>query len=117
MQHSQFIPTQNNELVGLPPTLIPGDPKDLINAKQGYSDRKLAKNNNLKDLIELRLMYERNPLLYSEELVDITAQSAPGAGAWLSLPSVNTTINDDVVHQDSKRWIVAYRAWAGVPLP
>ena len=40
-----------------------------------------------------------------------------GAGAWLGLPASNTTINDDVVQQDPQRWEVAYKMWAGVPLP
>jgi hypothetical protein len=92
------------------------DPKDLITSKQGYSDRKLARNHNAKNLIELRIMYMRSPTLYPENEVDLRAQGALGAGAWLSLPSSNTTINDDVVQQDP-RWEVAYKVWAGVPMP
>ena len=31
---------------------------------------------------------------------DLKAQIAPGAGAWLSLPVSNTTINDGLAQQD-----------------
>ena len=74
-----------------PPISIPDGPTDLITSKQGYSDRKLARNRNANNLIELRLMYNmRTPSLYYSE-------GAPGAGAWLALPAPNTTINDGVV--------------------
>jgi hypothetical protein len=72
--------------VGTPPTHIPDDPADLITSKQGYSDQKLARNHNAKNLIELRILYMRTPGLYPEGEVDLRAQGAPGAGTWLSLP-------------------------------
>jgi hypothetical protein len=115
-KHAQFIPREPGESVGSPTTHIPDDPTDLITSKQGYSDRKLARNHNAKNLIELRIMYMRTPALYPEDEVDLRAQGAPGAGAWLVLPASNTTINDDVVQQDPQRWEVAYKVWAGVPL-
>ena len=61
----------------------------------------LARNHNAKKLIELRIMY--TPALYPEDEVDLRAQGAPGAGAWLALPASNTTINDDMVQQDPRR--------------
>ena len=62
-------------------------------------------------------MYESDPLLFPEDQVDLMAQSAPGAGAWLALPATSTTIRDEAFHQDPSKWIVAYKAWAGVRLP
>jgi hypothetical protein len=56
-------------------------------------------------------------LLFPEDQVDLVAQSAPGAGAWLALPATSTTIHDEAFHQDPSKWIVAYMAWAGVRLP
>ena len=49
--------------------------------------------------------------------MDLRVQGAPGAGAWLALPTSDTTINDDVVQQDPQRCEVAHKMWAGVPLP
>jgi hypothetical protein len=72
---------------------------DLIKDKQGYSYRKLARNSHLKGLIELKLMYENDPLLFPEDQVDLMAKSAPGAGAWLVLPATKTTIREEAFHQ------------------
>ena len=80
-QHAQFIPREPGEAVGSPPTHIPDYPTDLITSKQGYSDRKLARNHNAKNLIELRILYMCTPALYPEDEVDLRAQSAPDAGA------------------------------------
>ena len=84
-------------------THIPDCPVDLVTSKQGYSDRKLARNHNAKNLIELHILYMRLPGLYLEDEMDLMEHSEQGAGAWLSLLTLNTTINGDVVHQDPPR--------------
>ena len=43
----------------------------------------------------------RLPGLYLEDEMDLMEHSEQGAGAWLSLLTLNTTI--DVVHQDPPR--------------
>ena len=45
----------------------------------------------------------RLPGLYLEDEMDLMEHSEQGAGAWLSLLTLNTTINGDVVHQDPPR--------------
>ena len=116
-EHSALLPKNEDGTAGSAPTHIPAHAVDLIKAKQGYSDRKLARNSHRKGLIELKIMYESDPLLFPEDQVDLMAQSAPGAGAWLALPATSTTIRDEAFHQDPSKWIVAYKAWAGVRLP
>jgi hypothetical protein len=61
-----------------------------MKVKQGYSDRKLTRNSHLKGLIELKLMHESDPLLFPEDQMDLMAQSAPRAGAWLALSATST---------------------------
>ena len=99
-EHSALLPKNEDGTTGSAPTHIPARAADLIKAKQGYSDRKLARNSHLKGLIELKIMYESDPLLFPEDQVDLMAQSAPGAGAWLALPATSTTIRDEAFHQD-----------------
>ena len=77
-------------------------PTDLTASKQGSSDRKLARNHNMKNLIKLHIMCMRVPALYPEDEVGLRVQGAPDAGGWLSLPASNTTINDDVVQRDPR---------------
>jgi hypothetical protein len=83
-EHSALLPKNEDGTAGFAPTQIPAHVIDLIKTKQGYSDRKLARNSHLKGLIELKLMYER--------------PGAPGAGAWLALPATSTAIRDEAFH-------------------